>query len=188
MKIIFTTIIIYLLTSTQISCFDYVKIQTPPISILNQETSTVNQHSRVAELTTGNYVLVWHAKIPSQSTYFNVLFNVYDSTQNKSTQNYVKASTATNNQSIYPDTCSDSNGGFVIIWEDTDQSSYSKVFLRHYDSNLNASTIINVKEYSSGILFLIYLLITAFTSPLNTPSNIFSLFIPVKHKIVINVL
>jgi hypothetical protein len=154
MKTIFTTIIIYFLISTPISSFDYIPTETPAISIRSQESTPVNEYSRVVELTNGNYLLVWHAKLP-QSTYFNILFNVYDSTQNKSIKSYVKVSTATSNQSIFPDACSDGNGGFLIIWEDTDQFSYSKVFMRYYDSSLTAGSIINVKENKGGFSYAI---------------------------------
>jgi hypothetical protein len=155
MKAIIKLFIIYFLNVTQISCFDYLKIKTPSLFQVSQVTTNAQQCSKVVELTTGDFAIVWHGTIPT-SGYFNIQFNVYDFTGTTLKQNNVIVNAVTSASSIYPDVCSDGNGGFVIVWEENDQqnSSYTKAFIRHYDSSYTAGGIISIKQ-STAYSFVI---------------------------------
>jgi hypothetical protein len=150
MKTTTKLIILYLLIN-QVVNFEYLKVKSPPEFLVNQKANTNFQQgfSRVAALSNGNFAVVYHSSTSQSAAppncYWNILLNVYDSTGNKLTANDIIVNNPSNLQAVYPGICADDKGGFVIVWEETNDLNNTLIYIRYYDASFNPGQIVNAK-------------------------------------------
>jgi hypothetical protein len=150
MKTITKLIVLYLLIN-QIVNFEYLKVKSPPEFLVNQKanTSLIQGYPRVAALSNGNFVVVYHTSTTQTAAppncYWNILLNVYDSTGNKLTANDIIINNPSSLQAVYPNICTDDKGGFVVVWEETNGQNNTMIYAKYYDSTFNPGQIVSVK-------------------------------------------
>jgi hypothetical protein len=140
MNISIKLILLTILVTSQITCFEYVKVTTPTAFVVNQETNYQEEFAKVTALSNGGFAIVWHASTAQTGTTgftynFNVYLNFYDSQGAKQNSNALLVNIPSNYQQVYPSLCSDGSGGCVVVWEENFKTSM-KVYLRHYDSTM----------------------------------------------------
>src|SRR5689334_434896 len=110
-------LLIFLTTTYQ---FEYLPTN---LDFVASESSIYEQACpKIIALTNGNFAIAFHAK---SAAGWVININVFDANGNKLTKHDLLANvpiSGSQYQSVYPSICSDGNGGFVVSWEDTDQS------------------------------------------------------------------
>jgi hypothetical protein len=126
---------------------DYKKSDTP-VFLVNKVTAYQEEYPVVTGLTNGYFVIVWQGSTATTGTCPNCEFDVYAYVYDSSGKliNSLLVSEPSKSKSINPYVVADDNGGFVVAWEVTDQSSFDNVYIKRYDSNLYSGDIIKVNS------------------------------------------
>jgi hypothetical protein len=131
---------------TNISSYDYLIDPAYNIIQVNSYTPGNQDWPYVTELTNGNFIISFQTDTPKTTSpsgnYVDININVYD----KSGKLLNTLIPNTQNSDVQSSSCLTScqDSGFIVIWNDSDKSTFAKILMRKYDSSYNPGNIIQV--------------------------------------------
>jgi hypothetical protein len=139
--------LIWLLISS-IYTYDYIIDPSYPLIDVNKVSQSNLSYAMptTVGLPNGNFIVVYQTQTTktTSNNYFNIVANVFDKTGK------LLNSLIPNNQNsdfqVNPNVAPCQDNGFVVVWNDTDNSTFNNILMRKYSSDFTPGTIIQVNS------------------------------------------